>query len=95
MSSNGRNNIRKKTKTEGSGRTTPWSEHHQTAPNQCKGGGPMVKGFAEGVVWCRGKKAYFQYLATTSFGRCFVGMTSLPKRGGRRWGPFDACQRGK
>ena len=38
---------------------------------------------------------YFRFLARTSFGRCFVGMTSLPKIGSKWLGPLDACQGGK
>ena len=42
---------RKKTKTEDSGITTLWLEHHQHVFIQCKGGRPTVKGFVERVVW--------------------------------------------
>ena len=55
----------------------------------------MVKGFIEGVVWWRGERAYFRYLARASFGRFFVRTASLPKIVGRQLRPLDACQRGK
>ena len=30
-----------------------------TIPSQCKGGGPMVKGFTKAVVWWRGENGLF------------------------------------
>ena len=55
----------------------------------------MVKEFIEGMDWWRGKMTYFRFPARASFGRCSVGMASLPKMGGRWLGPLDACQKRK
>ena len=82
---------RKKTKTEDSGITTLWQEHHPLVSIQCKGDRPIVKGFVERVVWWGGGRAYFRYPSMASFEGCFTRMASLPKIGGKRLGPLDAC----
>ena len=85
---------RKKTKTEDSGITTLWLEHHQPVSIQCKGGRPTIKEFVERMVWWwggGGGRAYFWYPSMASFEGCFARMASLPKIGGRRLGPLDAC----
>ena len=58
---------KKRKKKKGNGATTHCPEHHQPIPRQCKEGGPTVKGFIEGVVWWRGKRAYFRFLARAFF----------------------------
>ena len=90
----GRNGMgkKKKTKTEGSGVTTQWPEHPQLVSNQCKEGGPMVKGFTKGMVWWRGKIAYFRFPVGDSFGEMLCWDGILPIKGGRRLGPLDTCQ---
>ena len=81
---------RKKTKVESNKTTTSWPENYQPVSSQCKRGGPMVEGFANGVIWRGGERAYFWYLPKASFGRFFVRKVFLPKIGSKWLGKPDA-----
>ena len=47
---------------EDSGTTTLWPEHHQTVLNQCKEGGPTIKGFTVGKTY--GKHSFVSHTKT-------------------------------